>query len=190
MKKVILLSVFAFTLLSTNYAQPSGTIVSYGGTKESLANLESQGWIVCDGTLYDRTITKFQKLFGAIGTSWGGDGGNKFAVPDLRGQFLRGVSDSSTVDPDAVLRRSSRPDLNSAGNSGNAVGSKQENEIQSHNHDLTNNSAPFAAPASGMGIQSNSGQQVIFIKPSISISPYGGKETRPKNAYVYYIIKL
>jgi hypothetical protein len=30
-----------------------GTIMAYGGTKDSLANLEAQGWLLCDGGLYD-----------------------------------------------------------------------------------------------------------------------------------------
>jgi microcystin-dependent protein len=167
-----------------------GTVTTYAGTEDSLTQLELNGWLLCDGKLYDRIDVKYAKLFGAIGTSWGGDGGNKFAVPDLRGMFLRGVSGNSGNDPDTDKRDRSRPDLHSSGNGGNAVGSKQGFDIQAHTHTLVNNSQAFAFKASGMGIQSDEKQEVQFAKPDISINAFGGMETRPKNAYVYYIIKL
>jgi microcystin-dependent protein len=42
------------------------------------------GWFACDGTL--KSIAEYQTLFTLIGTTYGGDGVQTFAVPDLRGQ--------------------------------------------------------------------------------------------------------
>jgi microcystin-dependent protein len=42
------------------------------------------GWHLCDGTLLP--ISEFEALFALIGTTYGGDGENTFAVPDLRGR--------------------------------------------------------------------------------------------------------
>ena len=47
------------------------------------------GWLACDGALISRTVCP--ALFTAIGVVYGaGDGATTFAVPDLRGEFVRG----------------------------------------------------------------------------------------------------
>lgn len=43
------------------------------------------GWFACDGSL--KSINEYQLLFTLLGTSYGGDGVNTFAVPDLRGRL-------------------------------------------------------------------------------------------------------
>lgn len=42
------------------------------------------GWFACDGSL--KSIADYDVLFTLIGTTYGGDGVNTFAVPDLRGR--------------------------------------------------------------------------------------------------------
>lgn len=55
------------------------------------------GWIKANGALVSRAT--YAALFAAIGTTYGaGDGSTTFAVPDLRGEFLRGWDDSRGVD--------------------------------------------------------------------------------------------
>ena len=41
------------------------------------------GWFACDGSLVP--IDQYQALYTLLGTTYGGDGQNTFAVPDLRG---------------------------------------------------------------------------------------------------------
>ncbi|MEB1609750.1 tail fiber protein [Xanthomonas campestris pv. campestris] len=43
-----------------------------------------QGWQACDGSLL--SISEYETLYVLIGTLYGGDGQNTFAVPDLRGR--------------------------------------------------------------------------------------------------------
>lgn len=43
------------------------------------------GWQDCDGSLLP--IASYQTLFTLVGTTYGGDGVNTFAVPDLRGRL-------------------------------------------------------------------------------------------------------
>ena len=43
-----------------------------------------QGWQACDGSLL--AISEYEPLFVLIGTTYGDDGQNTFAVPDLRGR--------------------------------------------------------------------------------------------------------
>lgn len=42
------------------------------------------GWAACDGTLIP--VQQNQPLFSVLGTTYGGDGVNTFALPDLRGR--------------------------------------------------------------------------------------------------------
>lgn len=43
------------------------------------------GWQPCDGSVLP--ISQYDALFSLVGTTYGGDGQNTFAVPDLRGQI-------------------------------------------------------------------------------------------------------
>lgn len=188
MKKI--LTVLAIFFAVKIYSQPAGTIMAYAGTKESLSKLPAMGWVVCDGSLYDGTTVKYQKLFAVIGTSWGGDGAKKFAVPDLRGLFLRGVSDTTNIDPDAERRDKSRPDLNSSGNGKNAVGSKQPDVMNDHTHTYPYGSwQKNGEKGSGIGYVGVD-KQNTWITNGINETDIKSTENRPKNAYVYYIIKL
>ena len=72
---------------------PVGTIISFMGKNAPL------GYLSCDGTAYN--IADYQRLanhitvqFGAV-NFFGGNGTTTFAVPDLRGEFLRGTGTNS-----------------------------------------------------------------------------------------------
>ena len=72
---------------------PIGTIISYMG------NTAPKDYLICDGTEYE--IAKYKDLAEHIKTEFGsynyfgGDGTTTFAIPDLRGEFLRGSGDNS-----------------------------------------------------------------------------------------------
>ena len=73
------------------------------------------GWLECDGSAVARA--DYADLFSAIGTVYGaGDGSTTFNLPDLRGEFLRGLDSGRGVDADRVL------------------GSAQGEEYKSHTH--------------------------------------------------------
>jgi phage-related tail fiber protein len=60
------------------------------------------GSLKANGAAISRTA--YAALFGAIGTTYGaGDGFNTFNLPDLRGEFLRGLDDGRGVDAGRVL---------------------------------------------------------------------------------------
>ncbi|HTS11486.1 MAG TPA: tail fiber protein [Candidatus Limnocylindrales bacterium] len=48
-------------------------------------NFAPQGWALCDGQILP--ISGNEVLFNLIGTTYGGDGENTFALPDLRSRF-------------------------------------------------------------------------------------------------------
>lgn len=66
-----------------------------GEIKGFMGNTAPRHYLICDGTVYK--IADYQELadhikdkFGSY-NYWGGDGVETFAVPDLRGEFLRGT---------------------------------------------------------------------------------------------------
>lgn len=72
---------------------PAGTVISYMG------NNVPGGYLSCDGAEYN--ISEYPNLAEQIKTEfgsynyYGGDGTTTFAVPDLRGEFLRGTGTNS-----------------------------------------------------------------------------------------------
>lgn len=51
------------------------------------------GFVFCDGSWY--TVTEFPLLFAVLSNTFGGDGVNNFAVPDLRGFVLVGMDEGT-----------------------------------------------------------------------------------------------
>jgi len=85
------------------------------------------------------------------------------------------VNGDAGKDPDSA----SRTAIKEGGKTGNNVGSYQQDEFKSHSH-------------SYQGLvdeQSNRGHDSGFHLTGRSSGATGGSETRPKNAYVFYIIK-
>lgn len=155
-----------------------GIVVAFAGTKVP------KGWLLCDGSYLDRNKAEYKPLFDAIGTVHGGDANPDFRLPDYRGLFLRGVDGKAGRDPDAGIR-TAPSDLPNAGNSGNAVGSLQEDALESHLHQLPREVWSFSGKGSNQAPTNADGGAGVTVT-----SPVGGNETRPKNAYVQYIISL
>lgn len=57
-------------------------------------NFAPSGWAFCDGTLM--SISQNITLFQLIGTTYGGDGQNTFALPDLRGRVPMHTGNNGT----------------------------------------------------------------------------------------------
>ncbi len=127
------------------------------------------GWLKCNGANVSRTT--YAALFAAIGTTFGaGDGETTFALPDLRGEFLRGLDDGRGVD------------------ASRALGSAQAGDIGPHKH----TSAKYI-----QGYGSVSGGQIAIVTGSTGgftdiagTSGLGiGTETRPRNIALLACIK-
>lgn len=68
------------------------------------------GWLKCNGGAVSRTT--YNKLFAAIGTTFGaGDGSTTFNLPDMRGEFIRGLDDGRGVDAGRLLGSSQKGSL-------------------------------------------------------------------------------
>jgi len=157
---------------ASNVIIPVGTILPFAGATVPF------GFLLCDGS--DVSRASYPLLFTALGTSWGaGDGSSSFSLPDLRGRFLRGVDGGIDNDPD----RTSRTALKAGGAIGDAVGSYQLDAFKLHHHSTT---FPRYWSGGGGGL---GGDQSYFGDVTYNTTDVGGSETRPKNAYVNYIIK-
>ncbi len=145
-----------------------------------------EGWLVCDGRAVSRTT--YAALFALVGTSYGsGNGSTTFNLPDLRGEFIRGVDQERGIDPDRAL------------------GSGQADAVKAHTHTGTTSSAGahshtynYLAVSSGSVFQAGSNWGTVSTGDStssagahvhnVSVDSSGGAESRPRNiAMVFYI---
>ncbi len=199
-------------LFAANGAFP-GEIKAWAGRLKHVdgsSNLPP-GWKLCDGSIVSRE--EFNALYDAIGDSWGdgadGEGPN-FNLPDLCGRFLRGV------DKDALNNNKGRdPDSDNrigenGGNSMNEVGSIQHyatgmpkyNDFKAenagtHQHQIktyypgTTSASRWYVHSSHAGDYTLLHDYSVFTEPDgshIHTITGGDQETRPENAYVYWII--
>jgi phage-related tail fiber protein len=113
------------------------------------------GFLICNGAIVSRII--YSELFAAMGTLYGpGDGYATFQLPDLRGEFIRGVDDGRGVD------------------AGRALGSWQADEIRAHTHSYQ------WFPGDGNGEFDNN-YQAGHTQVTGTTGSTGGSETRPRN---------
>ena len=90
------LATTAFVGAESQIAAPTGSVYTFAGSTVPT------GWLKCNGALLSRTT--YAALFAVIGTTYGaGDGSTTFALPDLRGEFVRGFDDGRGVDAGRTL---------------------------------------------------------------------------------------
>lgn len=146
----------------------AGEIFHHAGSTPPL------GALVCNGALISRT--SYATLFAAIGTTYGpGDGTTTFQLPDLRGEFLRGLDGGRGVD------------------AGRSMGSAQADAVKMHDHDLevrtdgnaiTTVSSGIAGAQGVMGGGSWARANQYTAKSALAGSPVAAQlasENRPRN---------
>jgi microcystin-dependent protein len=158
----------------TGSIAPIGSIVMWPKENPPL------GWLECDGRAISRV--EFSDLYDVLGLIYGnGDGISTFNIPDMRGFFVRGWNHQRSdewMDPDAE----NRIEIASGGLSGNHVGTRQQNQIQEHDHQFkTGNERGYCCG----GASSGNCTHGICARTERT----GGNETRPKNIYMMFIIK-
>jgi hypothetical protein len=142
--------------LPATIALPAGAVMPFA------MNSAPAGWLAADGSNVNRTT--YAALFSAIGTTYGvGDGSTTFALPDLRGYFVRGSG------------------TNADGTAAGTFGTKQADEFKAHTH------------STGQGIVGVAGSSQFAGGPfglQVTTGSTGGTETRPKNIAMLYCIKF
>jgi microcystin-dependent protein len=69
---------------------PTAAIVSFAGSTAP------SGWVLCDGSSYDGTISTYTALWSVLQTTYGGGGQSSFRVPSLGGRVPVGVKASTS----------------------------------------------------------------------------------------------
>lgn len=166
------------------------------------------GWLICDGSFYSSTT--YANLYALLGTNYG-RGSGTFAVPDLRGYFIRGSG------------------TNADGTAAGTFGSQVADMAGPHNHSVTDPghshgisdpqhqhtyqgrtgftggvvggggglwyyqggggtpiNDPYTYPAT---TSSSTGITVNPASTGITIANNSGTETRPRNIAMLYCIK-
>lgn len=148
---------------------PAGCVMSFAMSAAPV------GWYPCDGTTISRTGSG-ANLFAAIGTTYGiGNNSTTFNVPNLQGQFIRGLTTNfSTVSRDPL-------------SASRVLGNVQDDALKTHTHEFNPSSAAGGNFTGGGG-----GTAAIASNPQQTGNPSTGTsvETRPVNIALLYCIKL
>ena len=130
-------------------------------------------FLECDGSEVSRTT--YADLYAVIGDTYGaGDGSTTFLLPDLRGQFLRGLDESGTVDPDGA---------------GRTIGDSQTDGFETHTHTYVEMTGQNTGHISGG--PSVSARNLTLTTRTTNAGTDGGiSETRPKNVSVKFCIRF
>lgn len=145
---------------------------------------ETNDWLLCDGQVLDEDSPHqvLRAKLIADGMIYGDDGDGNPKIPDLRGEFIRGLDAGRGVD------------------AGRTLGSAQGSQNREHGHTLTlqrskgepgtdmppvnagNNTLPFNA--NGMVVD-----YTVDTTSNSAIVQSGGAEARPRNVALNFIIK-
>lgn len=143
-------------------AVPAGTVVYACSYKAPY------GYLMADGSAVGRE--QYKELFAAIGVRFGsGDGVSTFNLPDLRGEFIRGLDNGRGID------------------AGRELGNVQMDEFRSHYHGFLDR--PNMRLESGVYTWTPQVMEVAE-QDSISTTRAGGSETRPRNIALLACIKI
>ena len=177
------LATTAFVGAESQIAAPTGSVYTFAGSTVPT------GWLKCNGALLSRTT--YASLFAVIGTTYGaGDGSTTFALPDLRGEFVRGVDDGRGVDAGRVLGSAQ------AGQNASHTHTANTSPAGGHSHAFENLAriadADRGSTASLWSIDSSVTQTTSAVGDhthAITVDASGGNESRPRNVAMHYIIK-
>ena len=147
-------------------------------------NFPPVGWVFCDGSLLP--ISEQETLFQLIGTTYGGDGQENFAVPDLRGRVpihqggVFSMGETGGVESVTITTQS----------------------LPTHNHPMTASQDQGTLPDPGNNVLGRTNTPGVFMyvndAPDVqlaanSVSPVGGSQPHENMApfqVITYIISL
>lgn len=149
-----------YSKAETDQKTPTGAVVYFP------RSTAPAGWLKANGA--DISRVAYANLFAVIGTTFGaGDGFNTFGLPEIRGEFIRGLDDSRGIDV------------------GRTLGSAQADAFKAHTHTVSEGSV---TPSSG-GHLTSGDDHTDFVAFTQTTSSTGGTETRPRNIALLACIK-
>ena len=140
------------------------------------------GWLVCDGSIL--SIAENDVLFNLIGTTYGGDGVNTFAIPDLRGRVPVHQGQGPGLSAYAMGQQG-----------GQANVTLTSNQLPVHSHQLNCSDAAGGSSAQGQYFGSPSSSALYTTTPGTAVmgdivDPSGGSQPHDMQPYqtILYII--
>lgn len=110
---------------------PAGLLFPYGGA------VAPDGTVMCDGAAYPR-VGQYNRLFKAIGTSWGaGDGSTTFNVPDARNRSLFGFGPGYPFGTNEGLTVALRGPKHHHGLNNHSHGMSHTHTLNGHSHGMS-----------------------------------------------------
>lgn len=157
-----------------------------GEIRTFAGNFAPVGWEFCDGRLLP--IAEYDALFNLIGTAFGGDGMDTFALPDLRGRWAVGAGTNLGVTTPYATT------------GGAATVTLTTNQIPAHTHvpQASVGAATTGSPAGATWAASTTPAFAAPTPPATAMAadalqPVGGSqphENRPPYLAVSFIISL
>ncbi|MEY3367861.1 MAG: hypothetical protein RI973_1016 [Bacteroidota bacterium] len=177
---------------------PPGSIMPFAGANPPA------GWLLCNGQAL--SSAQYPELFSVLSTQWGngssGSGagaGTNFNVPDLRGEFLRGLDNGRGLDPGRTLGNvqsgaTKLPATPFTGTTNNTGGhthqlKRKGTADSSHTHGDTPTDYVAAVPSDNYNVSDVVMGSAGSHAHTVDIGGGGDSETRPRNVSVNYIIK-
>ncbi|MFI8645949.1 phage tail protein [Pseudomonas iridis] len=121
------------------------------------------GWLKANGAAVSRTA--YASLFAEIGTTFGsGDGLTTFNLPDVRGEFVRGLDDGRGVDTGRALHAAQGDDNKAHGHTGTISSEAHSHTLTgstasggAHTHDVVANGGQYASETQPYGVYRGNG---------------------------------
>ena len=124
---------YALAPAGSGSAFPVGSVIAYLGNNGNIAGMEANGWFKCDG----RAISGLTALSADEKTALTNILGGSSNLPNLRGQFLRGVDEGRGWDDDVTTRTGGESISVSGSNYPAGVRSEQAESMRKHTHSGT-----------------------------------------------------
>ena len=187
-------SPYALYVKNTSNGPPTGTVTPFAGAAEP------DGWLICNGQALSSAT--YPELFAVLGTTYGngssginGGAGKNFNVPDLRGEFVRGLDEGRGIDSGRAIGTvqggSTKAPSNGFTGTTNSTGAhSQPVPVLSTGDPSHIHAGSEAAP----GYNQTSGSYTVTTSSAgahthnVSVTGAGDAETRPRNVSMNYII--
>ena len=166
---------------------PPGTIHAFAGTTAP------EKWAMCDGSEVSKT--QYAALYAVIGDIYGTPvDSNNFVLPDLRGEFLRGLDNMGTAagargkDVDGTARTVGQTQTDATAVNGLSAVQQQHRHLDTN---LYSGTRDYGSGTNTVTYGNGTALNVFtdYQTPQITVNS-GDTETRPANIAINYIIKL
>lgn len=176
---------FVTTALAASAGVPAGTVSWFAGSTAPT------GWIIANGQSLLRAA--WPVLYAVIGTIYGYADSTHFNVPDLRGEFVRGLDGGRNIDPSRTLGSAQKGtlvaiDLN--------VGSGGVVQGLTVGASIPGATAQVAIGADAYSTGDYSGVKIVSVSSTVAMTSLPGVEyarwagaARPRNVALLPIIK-